>query len=419
LIERQGETEALTRYPASTHDDFTRAGFYQLLVPRRFGGLEVDLSTFWRVLVAIARGCPSTAWCYGVAAGTALQVGAWFEEQTQAEVFGDGHFISPTVAPPAGVAARERSGWILNGTHRYASGAPYATHFVGQTFADAVDTDGRRSLLLFVAPRSSWTMLDDWGDLLGLKGSGSNSVHFADAYIPSRYVLENVSMVDVDLGDTGPGWRLHGNPMYAVRTAFVFQSEIAAIMIGAAKGALDEYESIIKARTTQRPPIVARYLDPDYQRWFGIALGKIATAEAALLQASEQYLQSCREAAQQGVGLSAAGDGPGVGRHAELPLQDGRVERGRERRPDRADLSRYVHWLEPFPEPRGRLGCERTRARTFRIDARPMMSSKESAHKIAEDAPWAPSSHIREARHSRLVASRTKQSEHALLGARN
>ena len=62
-------------------------------------------------------------------------------------------------------------------------------------------------------------------------------------------------------------------------------------MIGAVKGALDEYEDIIRARKTQRPPIVPRYLDPDYQRWLGVAMGRIATAEAALIQCAEQWLE--------------------------------------------------------------------------------------------------------------------------------
>ena len=51
----------------------------------------------------------------------------------------------------------------------YCSGAPYSTHYMGQTFMPD-EPAARRPMLLFVAPRSEWTMLDDWGDLLGLQG---------------------------------------------------------------------------------------------------------------------------------------------------------------------------------------------------------------------------------------------------------
>ena len=96
-------------------------------------------------------------------------------------------------------------------------------------------------------------------------------------------------MVDTDVSGGTPGYRLHGNPMYAGRTLAFFQAELAAVMIGAAKGALDEYEEILRTRKTQRPPIVTRTEDPDYQRWFGLAIGQLAAAEATLLQAAEQW----------------------------------------------------------------------------------------------------------------------------------
>jgi 3-hydroxy-9,10-secoandrosta-1,3,5(10)-triene-9,17-dione monooxygenase len=308
LLERQEETERLTYYPQATHDEFLEAGFYRMLVPRRFGGYEFDLPSFWRVVIAIGRGCPSSAWCLCLAAGHALQVGSLFEEQAQTELFGDGHFLCPAVAAPAGMATRaDDGGWILNSTHPYSSGAPYSTHYMGQTFAPKTG-DGPPPILLFIAPRDSWTMLDDWGDTLGLKGSGSHSVRFENAHIPAHYALENTWMVDTDVSGGTPGLRLHGNPMYAGRTLAFFQGELAAIMIGAAKGALDEYEEILRARKTQRPPIVFRSEDPDYQRWFGLAMGRIATAEAALIQAAEQWMELCRISAETGVPFSRRDD---------------------------------------------------------------------------------------------------------------
>ena len=77
------------------------------------------------------------------------------------------------------------------------------------------DGDGPPAMLLFVAPRSEWTMLDDWGDTLGLKGSGSHSVRFDGGRIPAHCALENTTMVDVDVSGGTPGSALHGNPMYA------------------------------------------------------------------------------------------------------------------------------------------------------------------------------------------------------------
>jgi 3-hydroxy-9,10-secoandrosta-1,3,5(10)-triene-9,17-dione monooxygenase len=307
LLERQAETERLTYYPRATHEEFLQAGFYRMLVPRRFGGDEHDLPTFWRVVMEVARGCPSSAWCLCLAAGHALQVGSIFGAEVQEELFRDGHFLAAAVAAPAGAAQRSDGGWVLNSTHPYSSGAPYATHFLGQTFGPP-GADGAPMVLLFVAQRSAWTMLDDWGGTLGLKGSGSHSVRFENAHVPARYVLENVWLLDSDPTSGTPGSQLHGNPMYRGRWMSFFEGELASVMVGAAQGALDEYEVILRSRNTQRPPIVPRAEDPDYQRWFGLALGRVATAEAALIQCAEQWMELARRSETDGVPFTRADD---------------------------------------------------------------------------------------------------------------
>ncbi|MGH2849979.1 MAG: acyl-CoA dehydrogenase family protein, partial [Solirubrobacteraceae bacterium] len=154
LRERQAETEERTYYSPQTHEEFVEAGFYRMLVPRRFGGHEQDLPTFWRVIIEIARGCPSTAWSLCLASGHALQVASIFEGDVQAELFGDGHFLAAAVAAPAGAAKRTQDGWLLSSTHPYSSGAPYSTHYVGKTFGPPGE-DGAPTMLLFVAPRSA------------------------------------------------------------------------------------------------------------------------------------------------------------------------------------------------------------------------------------------------------------------------
>lgn len=299
LVELQAETEARTYYSEEIHQAFLEARFYDVLGPKRYGGLELDLGTFWRLGIALARGCPSTAWCLCLPAGHALQTGMLFPEDVQAELFG-GLYICPAVAAPAGSAKRVEGGWELTSTHPYSSGAPYATHYMGQTFAAPEQEGGPPQMLLFVAPRESWTMLDDWGDTLGLKGSGSHSVRFEQAFIPERFVLENTWLVDTDVAGT-PGAAIHGNSMYAGRTLAYFEGSLAAIMIGAAKGALDEYEELLRTRKTQRPPIVTRSEDPDYQRWYGLAVGRVGAAEAILLQVAEQWHEACRRSVEDGV----------------------------------------------------------------------------------------------------------------------
>ncbi len=300
LVEQQAEVEERTYYSPEMHEEFREAGFYRMFVPRRYGGFEASVPTFMRVIVEIARGCPSTAWCLALASNHALMVGSWFPQEAQDEVFGAGRFVCASVAAPISEPARRvEGGWELNGKVSFCSGIPYSTYYMGQALTPG-ENGMPGPMILFVAPRGTWEMLDDWGEIIGFKGSGSQSIVFDHGVIPDHYVLENVTMIDVDPATT-PGVGLHGNPMYGGRALGVFTMCLAAVMVGAAYNALDEYEAQMEARTTPIPPFVPRKLDPDFQRYFGAGWAKTATAEAALHDCAEQHMELCRRQAGDGV----------------------------------------------------------------------------------------------------------------------
>ena len=298
LIAAQAETEERTYYSEEMHQELLDSGFYRLYIPRRYGGYEFDATTYMRVVIELARGCVSTAWCAGLAAAHALQIASWWEEPAQAEIFGDGDFRAASVAAPIGPARRTGEEWELNGKVGYCSGIPYSTHYMGQALIAGDDGTPTDRMLLFVAPRSEFTVLDDWGDLLGLKGSGSQSITFKDGMIPAHWGLEDKLMVDMDVSNGTPGLRLHNNPLYGGRALACFTMSLGAIMVGAAYQALDEYELMLDSKLTHLPPMQPRRFDPDFQRWFGSALAKVATAEAALLNCADQHMELCAAAAQ-------------------------------------------------------------------------------------------------------------------------
>ena len=296
LVADQAETEQRTYYSRQMHEAFLAAGFYHLYVPRRYGGYEFDVPTYVRVVQEIARGCVSSAWCLGLAMNHALMVGSWWPQEAQDEIFAGGDFRCASVAAPVGRAARADAGWEINGQVAFASGVPWSTFYMGQALLapqEGAAPDDPPPLLLFVAPRSEWEMLDDWGDMLGLKGSGSHSIRFSGTRIPLTWGFEG-NMLDVEVAGGTPGSRLHGNPMYSGRAVSIFTISLAAVMVGAAYNALDEYERLMRERKTPLPPFIPRIKDPEYQRWYGRALTHIATAEAATLKAAERHMELCR-----------------------------------------------------------------------------------------------------------------------------
>jgi 3-hydroxy-9,10-secoandrosta-1,3,5(10)-triene-9,17-dione monooxygenase len=299
LVADQAETERRTYYSPQMHQRFLDAGFYHLYVPHRYGGYEFDVPAYMRIVQEIARGCVSTGWCLGLTMNHALMVGSWWPQEAQDEIFAAGDFRASSVAAPVGTATGEADGWEIDGQVAFASGTPYSTFYMGQALLPSEDAGALPPLLLFVAPRSEWEMLDDWGDMLGLKGSGSHSIRFEHSRIPRSWGFEG-NMIDIDVTGGTPGYRLHGNAMYAGRAMCIFTMSLAAVAVGGAYNALDEYERLMRTKATPLPPFGLRVHDREFQQWYGRALTRVATAEAALRDTAQRHMELCRRSVEEG-----------------------------------------------------------------------------------------------------------------------
>jgi 3-hydroxy-9,10-secoandrosta-1,3,5(10)-triene-9,17-dione monooxygenase len=308
LREHSAETERLTRPPDAVHEACLQAGIYHTYIPRRYGGLEFDVTTYLRVFQELARGDLAAAWCVGLAAAHALQVGSWFPESAQDALFGDGVFRAASVAAPIGPIRRIGDEWELRGRVGYCSGIPFSTHYLGTALAAGDDGRPTGRMLIFACRAEDFEIEDDWGELMGLRGTGSNTITFSGARIPADWVLEDAVMLDMDVPRQAPGAALHDNPMYGGRAMACFTLSLAAIAIGGAYAMLDEYEEMMRTKLTPLTPMVPRIGDETYQRWYGSALVKLKTAEAAIHGAGEQHMAACRRQAAGGAPVSYGED---------------------------------------------------------------------------------------------------------------
>ncbi len=307
LRAEQDETERRGVHSEALHQEFRKAGFYRAIQPRRFGGYEFDLRSYYRLAIELSRGDPSTGWCVILGAGHALMLGSYFSEEAQAAGFGpEGNFHGPSVAAPNGTAIPSDGGWLVKGKWAYASGAPYATHFL-PTVLISDGTAGPPRAGIALIPRAQWTMLDDWGAILGMRGSGSNSIVVEGAQLPKSHVA-SLDMLNPDIANGTPGSRLHGNPMYAGRCLAFFRAELDAILVGLGFAALDEYEHLTRTKNTLYPPIQPRYTHPDYQRYLGLALGMLDAAERLVLSSADVYMEYCRRGFEGGKPFSLEED---------------------------------------------------------------------------------------------------------------
>ncbi len=128
LAERAERCERERRIPQESIDELKAAGLFQILMPRAYGGFELDFSVYARVAIEIGRGCASTAWVYQNNAMHQLILGL-FPEQTQKELWAngdtslDGRIASTGWSPKRGAARPVDGGYLLDGHWELASGS--------------------------------------------------------------------------------------------------------------------------------------------------------------------------------------------------------------------------------------------------------------------------------------------------------
>lgn len=298
IREQQDESEQRGYHSEELHQEFLRAGFYRMLQPRRFGGYEFDLPTFWKAMVKISEGDPGTGWCLTLATHHAWVIGSHWPEQAQREIFGpEGDFRAPHRPSPGGTARRVEGGYVVSGQWDYCSGVPYSTHFMGGAAVVNEDPAAPPEMLQVVVPPGQFTMLNDWGGgaQLGMQSSGSNSVKVEEAFVPEHWAVSSAIM-----GQSGAGAELHGNPMYLGLIGGVYHCGLVLTVVGAARAALEEFEESITTKKTYFPPQVMRYEHYDHQRTFGLARGMSDAAENLLYRIGEVYMELAQRWAETG-----------------------------------------------------------------------------------------------------------------------
>ena len=292
LRERRAATESAGHLLDENNDAFIKAGFYRAIQPRRFGGYEFHLRDFVRIMIAVARGCPSSGWVLALTAGHP-QMLSRFAERTQAEIYGDAGDVRAPLRPvPGGQAEKCDGGYLVSGAWDYASGCDHATHFIGAAVVAGSDPP---RLIYALFDRSAFAIIDNW-DTIGMRGTGSKRVAAERVFVPQHRIITAPGTSD----EIAPGWGSHENPFYSGGFYNLLFFEIGAVAIGIARGALDVYEEVLRTKRTDVPPFTTRGEQVHYQHHLGNATGLVDLAEAGLLEGADRYLSQAKRAAATG-----------------------------------------------------------------------------------------------------------------------
>jgi len=288
LRAQQAECERAGRILPATHQQFVEASFYRIAQPRRFGGYECDVPTFHRVMIEIARGCPSSGWVLALTAGHPIIL-ARFGERAQIEAYGaDGDFRAPAAGAPA-IVERADGGFKVKGFWDYASGCDVGTHFIGPGIMAGAPGEPPQQILLLLKP-SEYTIVDNW-QMFAMQGTGSKRILIEKEIIVPDYRKTLGGLTDEVPAHRGiPGLE---NPLYHGRLAAFLVGEATAVIVGTARGAIDMYEELGAKKPTYFPPFTPRSQNYEHQEHLGRAHALVDTAEAALLKFSDDYTNLC------------------------------------------------------------------------------------------------------------------------------
>ena len=162
------------------------AGAFRVMVPKRYGGYESTIRTKLEVSREIAMGCGSTSWITTLQNVCSLFTGMG-NQQAQDDVWGnDPDARVAGVLTPSATSRKVDGGYIVTGSWSWASGSYHADwSYVGVPIVDEHGDFAFPATVLI--PNSDITIEETWF-VSGMKGTGSNTLHAKDVFVPDHRV---------------------------------------------------------------------------------------------------------------------------------------------------------------------------------------------------------------------------------------
>jgi len=245
LAGRAAQAEAQGRIPAETIADMQAAGFFKVLQPKRYGGYELDPQAFFDIQMALARGCMSTAWVYGVVGVHNWQL-ALFDERAQQDVWGnDPATLIASTYMPVGRVTPVDGGFRLSGHWKFSSGSELCEWVFLGALVPPAEAGQPPEYRTFLLPKSDYRIQQDW-DVLGLRATGSHDIVVDDVFVPA---YRTHKAIDGMMG-TSPGLAVNDAPLFKLPFAQIFVRAVCTSCIGALQGALDDFTGYAATRVS-------------------------------------------------------------------------------------------------------------------------------------------------------------------------
>jgi alkylation response protein AidB-like acyl-CoA dehydrogenase len=284
LLRAEGpKTEALGQLTQPVVEALHERGLYRTLLPRSLNGYDAGLETLVKVMETLAAADASTAWCVGQTSGCSMAA-AYVAPGIAREIWGDDprgvlcwgfQLEGRAKVVPGGYRVTGKWGFGSGGHHASWMGAHCHVELPdGSLLKDASGALIERTMLLR-QDQLNWSRT--W-DVVGLRGTGSDSYTVTDLFVPEAYSVRR----DVDAE------RRIDAPFFRFSTTSAYSCGFAAVSMGIARGMLDELKSLAQSK---KPSSTARTL-----RDSPVMHHMVAENEAKLRSARAFVLETIRDA---------------------------------------------------------------------------------------------------------------------------
>ena len=199
-------------------------GFFHMLKPKAYGGMELKPSIFAQVTEAIATADGSTGWVVCQSNGCSTSA-AYLDPRVAQEMFGPKNGILAWGPPGPYEAIPVEGGYRITGRWRFASGSQNATYLGAH-----IRIKGTGELRSFLFPKSSATMNDIW-HTIGLRGTSSNEYFVNDLFVPEERALHR----------DNPRYRREDGLVYRYTSNQLYSIGFGGVGLGIARGMIDAF----------------------------------------------------------------------------------------------------------------------------------------------------------------------------------
>jgi indole-3-acetate monooxygenase len=245
LITREAdEIERTRRLTPAVTSALIENGLYRALLPQSVGGHEAPLEIFMQMQEEIAKADASTAWCLGQCSVCAM-IAAYLKPEAANEIFNTPPGILAWGAIAHEVKAVE-GGYVASARWDFASGSRQASWLGAHVRVVETDgtprkkRDGSNEIRTILFPVTSAKMYDVW-DVIGLKGTGTDSYSVENLFIPDKFAVLRDDMSAV----------LEKGTLYKLTTHSVYSMGFAATSLGVARATLDAAIDLARKKVPQ------------------------------------------------------------------------------------------------------------------------------------------------------------------------